>query len=184
MAFLVVLEQLGPIERAVFLLRSVFDRDYDEIAAATGKSATNCRQIYARARGRIDAARPRFDVPVAEHLALLFQFQQATEANDTQALVAALAPDAVLTSDGGGKRQAALKPIHGAAKIAKFALGVWQLQTGETELQTRMINGQPGALLFVDGELDSVISSDIVDGKIVRIHIVRNPDKLRHLQLG
>lgn len=181
MAFLVVLEQLGPVERAVFLLRSVFERDYAEIAAITGKSVANCRQIFTRARQRIDDARPRFDVPRDRHLELLARFQIAAQTNDVDALVAALDPDAVLTSDGGGKIEAALKPLTGARKVARFLAGVAQIRSGVTSVRPTAINRQPGVLVYTDGVLDSAISFDIVDDRIARVHIVRNPDKLRHL---
>ena len=184
MAFLVVLEQLGPTERAVFLLRSVFERDYEDIAAIVGKEPANCRQIYARARQRVEAGRPRFEVARDEHLAVLAAFTQATQTNDIEGLMAVLAPDAQLLSDGGGKIQAALKPLVGPKKIARFLLGVVELREkqGETSFVPRFINGRPGALVYLDGELDSTFSVDVVAGKVVGIHIVRNPDKLAHLR--
>jgi len=184
MAFLVVLEQLSPVERAVFLLRSVFERDYEDIAAIVGKQVANCRQIYARARRHVDAGRPRFEVARDEHLAVLAAFAQAAQTNDVDGLVAVLDPDARLISDGGGKISAALKPLVGPTKIVRFLLGVAQLRAkqGETSYAPRFINGRPGALVYLDGELDSTLSVDVVGGKIVGIQVVRNPDKLRHLQ--
>lgn len=184
MAFLVLLEQLTPVERAVFLLRTVFEHDYEDIAEAVGKEVANCRQIHARARKHIDDGRPRFDVPRAEHLAVLAAFSDAARRNDVDSLMALLTPDAQMTSDGGGKIQAALKPILGAAKVAKFLIGVNQVreQMGETTVDPSVINGRPGAIVRLDGAVDSTVSMEVIDGRVAAIHVVRNPDKLRHLR--
>ncbi len=183
MAFLVMLEQLSPVERAVFLLRAVFERDYEEIATTVGKEPANCRQIFARARKHVDDAGPRFDVPRAEHLAVLAAFSDAARSNDLGGLLAILAPDAVLTSDGGGKIAAALKPVRGAEKVAKFLLGVEQVRAGlgQTTVEPSMVNGRPGAIVRLDGAIDSAVSVEMTAGRIAAIHVVRNPDKLRHL---
>lgn len=182
-AFMVLLEQLGPVERAVFLLRAVFDRDYEDIAEIVGKEVANCRQIYARARKHIDAGQPRFEVPKQEHLAVLAAFSDAARRNDVDALVEVLGPSVRLTSDGGGKVAAALKPLEGAAKVAKFLLGVAQVheRQGGSTLEPCMVNGRPGAIVRMDGKVDAAMSVDMYDGQIAAIHIVRNPDKLQHL---
>ena len=182
-AFLVLLEQLGPIERAVFLLRAVFDRDYEDIARIVGKEVANCRQIYARAQRHVDAGRPRFEVTREDHLAVLAEFARAAQDNDVDGLLAVLAPDARLSSDGGGKIEAALKPLVGPKKIVRFLVGVAKLREakGETTFEARFINGRPGAVVYLDGQIDSTVSVDVVDGRIAAIHVVRNPDKLRHL---
>jgi RNA polymerase sigma-70 factor (ECF subfamily) len=179
-AFLVLLEQLTPTERAVFLLREVFELDYDEIATSVGKSAANTRQILARARGRLKDARPRFAASRGESEEVVRRFRQACLTGNVDDLLAVLQADATLVSDGGGKAAAATRPLLGADRVAKFLLGyAGKLHWSDSDLQLVTINGAPGLLLRHPLAGDGTYSFDIVDRSIRAVYIVRNPDKLR-----
>jgi RNA polymerase sigma-70 factor (ECF subfamily) len=184
-AFLVLLEQLTPVERAAFLLRDVFDYDYPTIAEIVGKSEANARQLVTRARKRIDDGRPRFDADAAARRALLERFLAAAEDGDLAGLEALLAEDAVLYSDGGGKVVAARLPIYGAAKVARFMAGTARLRRrqGAFALELVSVNGQPGRVLRgPEGPaIWDVLSVDVLDGRVAAVWIVRNPDKLAHV---
>lgn len=180
MAFLVLLENLGPVERAVFLLREVFDYGYDEIADIVGKTEDNCRQIAVRARRQIEAKKPRFEVSRQKREELSRRFFDAVVAGDTEGLIGLLAADVVAVGDGGGKAPAFPKPIHGREKVARLITGARRL-TVET-VQHVEVNGQPGALLLdAEGKLLVVLTLDIADGLVQTVRAVSNPDKLRHL---
>ncbi|HEU4656160.1 MAG TPA: RNA polymerase sigma-70 factor [Capillimicrobium sp.] len=184
-AFLVVLETLSPVERAVFLLHDVFGYDYPQVAAAVGRREDNCRQIAARARRHVDARRPRFDPDERLREELFERFLAAAQRGETEELKALLADDAVLYSDGGGRAVAARRPILGADRVARFMVGVTRkrLERAVTRERRATVNGQPGRLLFLpDGRLWDVLAVDVVDGRIAAVRIVRNPDKLRHLE--
>jgi RNA polymerase sigma-70 factor (ECF subfamily) len=182
MALLVTLERLSPVERAVFLLHDVFDYGYDEIAEIVGKSRDNCRQLALRARRHVDAERPRFEPSREAREALSARFFAAVRDGDLEGLLALLAEDAVATGDGGGKAAARKTPLHGGAKIARFFLGLARMgERHAYEFELAEINGQPGALVREHGQVVTAISLDVVDGRIVAIHSVVNPDKLRHL---
>ena len=186
-AFLVVLEQLTPVERAAFLLRDVFDYDYATVAEIIGKREANARQLVTRARRRLDDSRPRFDADAELRRRLLERFLAAAEDGDLEGLEALLAEDAVLYSDGGGKAVAARLPIHGAAKVARFMAGTARLRrrVGTFALHLVTVNGQPGRVLRApDGALWDVLSIDVADGRIRAVRIVRNPDKLAHVTTG
>jgi RNA polymerase sigma-70 factor (ECF subfamily) len=178
-AMLVVLEALSPLERAVFVLREVFGLPYDEIAAATGRSVEAARQLGARARRHVDARRPRFDAD-ADVAALTRRFLQATATGDLRGLMDLMAPDVVLVTGGGGKVLASLRPIQGPDRVARFFLGVAP-DPADVRVQPVTVNGQPGVALWVRGALDTVATARVVDGKIVAIYVVRNPDKLARL---
>jgi RNA polymerase sigma-70 factor, ECF subfamily len=179
MAFLVLLEDLTPVERAVFLLHDVFAYDFREIAAIVGKGEANCRQIARRARQEIHARRPRFD-PSPEHQEeLTQQFITACTNGDLTALLATLAHDATFWGDGGGKARAPFRPIAGAERIAAFILGVVRRVPDDTEIRRLSINGQPGFLFLSEGAVYTVLTLHIVEGRIQTIHVVANPDKLR-----
>lgn len=184
-AFLVVLEQLSPVERAAFLLREVFAYDYAQIAEIVGKSEANCRQLVVRAKRRLEADRPRFDPDPDARRALLERFLAASEDGDLEGLEEMLAEDVVLYGDGGGKVQAAKRPVVGNAKVAKFVskIAEWRRATGDFDFEIAQVNGQPGrvARRRDDGSIWDVLTIDVVDGRIQAIRIVRNPDKLRHL---
>ncbi|MCB0221873.1 MAG: RNA polymerase sigma-70 factor [Chrysiogenetes bacterium] len=179
MAFLVLLESLSPLERAVFLLREVFDYDYAELAQILGRSEESCRQLLSRARSYLKDKRPRFETNEQEQQQIVGRFLQAAMSGDLKGLESLLAQNAVALSDGGGKRHAARVPVIGAAKIAKFVLGIARVNTEELEYRFGRVNHQPALLLYSKGEPYSVQMFSIENGKIARIHSVLNPDKLR-----
>lgn len=178
MALMLVLETLAPTERAVFVLREVFDVGYGEIAAAVGKSPAAVRQIAHRARRHVDARRPREVVSARETRAVLESFRRALEGQDLQGLLDLLAPDVVLMSDGGGVKQAALRPVAGAAKVGRFIVG----GIGKTEVvlttAPMTVNGNPALALHVDGSFDGVMAVRVEGGRIAGLYYVRNPEKL------
>lgn len=179
-AFLVLLEQLSPTERAVFLLREVFELDFEEIARSVGKSETNTRQILARARGRLRQPRPRFSASRRESEAIVRRFRDACLSGNVADLMAVLHADAALVSDGGGKAAAATRPVLGADRVAKFVLGyARKLHWSASDLQLVTINRTPGLLLRHPIAGDGAYSFDIADGGIRAVYVVRNPDKLR-----
>ena len=182
-AFLVLLETLSPVERAVFLLREVFGFAYDEIAGVVRKTEGNCRQIAARARRHVEAGRPRFEVSSEQKEQLAARFFAAVGEGDLDGLMELLAADVVIVGDGGGKAPAIRQPLHGRERVARLLadLGRWA-RPGEVQIRTAEINGQPGAIVSDrSGRLVSVFSLDIVDGHVQAIRGVLNPDKLRHL---
>ncbi|MES4906287.1 MULTISPECIES: RNA polymerase sigma-70 factor [unclassified Streptomyces] len=176
MALMLVLETLSPTERAVFVLREVFDVSYDEIAAAVDKSPAAVRQIAHRARRHVDARRPRTAVSASRTQAALESFQRALATGDIQGLLDVLAPEVVLMTDGGGVKQAARRPVVGADKVARYIVGgsAGVTLTGEPTV----VNGSPGLVLRVDGETDGVIAIRFEDDRIVGLYYVRNPEKL------
>jgi RNA polymerase sigma-70 factor (ECF subfamily) len=179
-AFLVLLEQLTPTERAVFLLREVFELDFDEIARSIGKSQANTRQILTRARSRLRDARPRFTASRRESEEIVRQFRHACATGNLEELMAMLHADATLVSDGGGKAIAATRPVLGADRIAKFMLGyAGKLHWSESHFELVTVNGTPGLLLRHPIAGDGTYSFDIVGGRIRAIYVMRNPDKLR-----
>ncbi len=179
-AFLVLLERLAATERAVFLLREVFDLDFDEIARSVGKSEANTRQILARARGRLRESRPRFTVSRGESEEIVQRFRHACVTGSVEELMAVLQADATLVADGGGKVAAATRPVLGADRVAKFVLGyAGKMHWSESDLQLVTINGVSGLLLRHPTSGTGTYSFDIADGRIRAIYVVRNPDKLR-----
>jgi RNA polymerase sigma-70 factor (ECF subfamily) len=182
MALMLVLETLSPTERAVFVLREVFDFGYDEIAAAVGKTPAAVRQIAHRARGHVDARRPRETVSAREIRAALESFQRALETRDLQGLLDVLAPDVVLVSDGGGVKQAALRPVASAGKVVRFMLGGIGRTTAKLTSAPTVVNGNPGLVLHLDGELDGVMAVRVEGGRITGLYYVRNPEKLTHVE--
>ncbi|WP_431973667.1 RNA polymerase sigma-70 factor [Micromonospora haikouensis] len=181
MAMLLVLETLGPTERAVFVLREVFDLGYDEIAAAVDKSPAAVRQIAHRAREHVAARRPRRVVSAAETRTVLDAFRRAVETGDLQRLLDLLAPDVVLLGDGGGVKQAVLRPVVGADKVARLLAGGWGKVPGVTSLLPTQVNGSPALVIRLDGELDTVLAVHVDDGRIGGLYAVRNPEKLSHM---
>jgi RNA polymerase sigma-70 factor (ECF subfamily) len=181
MAMLLVLETLTPAERAVFVLREVFDLAYDEIAEAVGKSPAAVRQIAHRARAHVAARRPREVVSPAQTRDALEAFQQAAETGDLQRLLDILAPDVVFLGDGGGVVQAVLVPVAGADKVGRLlAAGLGRIPA-TASLQPAQVNGYPALILRLDGEIDTVIAVRIDDGLITGLYAVRNPEKLSHM---
>lgn len=182
MAMLLVLETLTPTERAVFVLREVFALEYDEIADAVDKTPAAVRQIAHRARSHVASRRPRGSVSAAESRDALGAFQRAIETGDLQSLVDILAPDVVLLSDGGGVKQAVLRPIVGSDKVARLlGAGIPKIADQMT-LEPVQINGGPALLIRLDGEIDDVVAVRIDDGLISGLYIVRNPHKLTHVE--
>jgi RNA polymerase sigma-70 factor (ECF subfamily) len=182
MAFLVMLERLTPIERAVFLLREVFDYEYGEIATILNQSETNCRQILSRAKRHVTAMRPRFRTSQQKKSDLLERFLQAVTSGDLQALLAVLANDVVLHADGGGKGVGALNLIRGAHNVARGALGAFKkLHPNNLTYRVAQINGEPGIISYLNGEPYSVLTLDARESSIEAIYIVTNPEKLAHL---
>ena len=180
-AFLLLLERLGPVERAVFLLRESFDFSYREIAEIVGKSEAACRQIERRARRRLESeGRPSPPDP-EEHDRLLMSFLRASREGDLDGMVSLLARDAVLYSDGGGKAHAAGIPVAGAEKIAKFLTGLGRKAQGVWEVRPALVNGRLGAVTYFEGRLVNVVSLRVEDGKIRNLFIQVNPDKLPRL---
>jgi RNA polymerase sigma-70 factor (ECF subfamily) len=179
-AFLLLLEHLAPTERAVFLLREVFELDFDEIARSVGKSEANTRQILARARGRLRDPRPRFTASRRESEEVVRRFRDACATGNVEGLMSVLHADAQLISDGGGKAAAATRPVLGADRVAKFLLGyARKAHFSESDFQPVTVNGTPGLLLRHPLAGDGAYSFDIADGRIRAIYVMRNPDKLR-----
>ncbi|MEV5610229.1 RNA polymerase sigma-70 factor [Streptomyces sp. NPDC052225] len=174
MAMLLVLETLGPTERAVFVLREVFAMEYDEIAAAVDKTPAAVRQIAHRARNHVAARRPRGAVTPAERKGALDAFRRAVETGDLQGLLDMIAPDVVLLTDGGGVVEAALRPIVGAERVVQVLAHV----SGRAELRPTYVNGCPALFVRIPGEVDSVLAVRFDDGLISGIYAVRNPEKL------
>ena len=188
MAFLVLLETLSPVERAVFMLREVFGYGYPDVARITGKTVVNCRQIFARARQRIAAggqARDSAPPPPrrAEGEEFARRFFEAAAGGDMDALLGMLAPDVVFHGDGGGKAQAIGKPLAGRQRVTRLLVGL--LRRGRTlgaSLRLAWVNGQPGAVMYdAEGRVISVVQLDVADGVIQEIRSVVNPDKLGHI---
>ena len=174
-AMLLVLETLPPTERAVFVLREVFDVPYAEIADAVEKSEPAVRQIASRARTHVAERRPRTTVTTADRDAVIEKFRAAVEGGDLQSLMDALAPDVVLITDGGGKVQAALNPIRGRDKVLRFLTAV---TPDALELQPVWLNGSPAIQFVIGGQRDGVGTMLVEDGVVTRLYLVRNPDKL------
>jgi RNA polymerase sigma-70 factor (ECF subfamily) len=177
-AFLLMLERLGPEERAVFLLHQVFEFGYDEVAAMVGKTEAACRKILQRARERVRAERPRFAVGREQHLALLGNFIEAARSGVPARVQELLAADAIYMGDGGGKARTTVRAVLGADRVARLVVGIERKWNGRARHQLVKVNGGPGLLTWIDGLPDSITSLDLVDGRIAAIYVVRNPDKL------
>ena len=181
-AFLVLLESLTPVERAVFLLREVFEYGYDEIARIVERSEENCRQLYVRARRHVDEGRPRFEADRKHRDELVERFFAAAERGDLAALEEMLADDVMVYGDGGGKAPS-WQPVYGPERVAKLIAGTLRqaVELGAS-LRAIHVNGQPGVMfLDAEGRVGSVMSVDVADGLVQAIRGVTNPDKLAHL---
>jgi len=182
LAMLVVLETLSPLERAVFVLCDVFGYSFGEIAAMLDRSETSVRQVGSRARSHVQARRPRYDAPAEVRRRITDEFLAACVGGDLNQMMAMLAPDVAAWTDGGGKIRAALRPVRGADRVARWIIGVLQKSVPEAEALSVLVNGQPGVLINSIGKPDSVAAIDVdADGRITAIRLIRNPDKLRHL---
>ncbi|QIG41220.1 RNA polymerase sigma-70 factor [Microbacterium sp. 4R-513] len=182
-AMLTVLETLTPSERAVFVLREVFDVPYDEIADAVGKSPAAVRQIAHRAKDHVAARRPRVRVVPAEHEVVVAQLVAALNTGDLQGLMDVLAPDVVSVADSGGKvRGAARRPIVGADRLARYLIGGMAKVEGVLVASPMWVNGQPGIRMELDGQLVGAVSLTVEEGRITRVFSIANPDKLGRLE--
>jgi RNA polymerase sigma-70 factor, ECF subfamily len=183
LAFLVLLETLNPIERAVFILREGFDCEFADIARIVEKSEANCRQILARARKRVDQGRPRYEVSRTDAEKIVAPFVAALRDGDLETLLANLADDVVLVADGGSKPGALLRPVHGAEPVARVMLSAIRRHGLEgADIRPAMVNGLPGFVRFQeDGHAQAVLAFGIIGGRIQAVFVIGNPDKLRHL---
>ncbi|MFF0474632.1 RNA polymerase sigma-70 factor [Streptomyces sp. NPDC004284] len=181
LAVLVVLESLSPLERAVFVLREAFGFPYGEIATALDRSEAAVRQLAGRARRHVDEGRPRYDVDPAERRDLTERFLAAASGGDLGELLALLAPDVRLVGDSGGKSKAPLRIIESADKVGRFLSAVAQDFRSGYDLRFLELNGAPAVLVLADGRPDTVFQVETRDGLVQCVHIIRNPDKLRHL---
>ncbi len=179
MAMLTVLETLGPAERAVFVLREVFDIPYDEIAEAVGKSPAAVRQIAHRARDHVAARRPRVPVSATEQREAVDRFLAAVRNGDLHGLLEVLAPDVVVVADGGGLAPAARRPVQGAERVARLLIG--GLRSADAEVKPVWLNGSPGGRIEIAGQVNAVVSFSVENGRITRIYAVSNPHKLARL---
>jgi RNA polymerase sigma-70 factor (TIGR02957 family) len=188
LAFMVLLETLSPEERAVFLLREVFEHDYDDIAAMLDTTAANCRQLFHRAKARISERRPRFSGEAHEKRRLIGRFVDALRSGDEHAIAGVLAEDVGFWSDGGGKALAARRPVFGRDHVGHMLAGfrrtAWSagVDLATVTLEIADVNGEPAMLQRVAGRLDSVYAFTVADDAIAAIRVVRNPDKLRFLE--
>jgi RNA polymerase sigma-70 factor, ECF subfamily len=183
MAFLVLLENLSPVERAVFLLREVFDYPYEDIARIVDKGEDNCRQIFARARRHVDADHPGFETSTEQGEALLRSFIAAAREGDIDQLVEMLASDAAFYGDGGGKATAVRQPLFGRERVANLVLALFkQMPRRGITIEAAKVNAGPGIVARdARGNIVSVFSLEVADGTIRTLRGVVNPDKLRHL---
>jgi len=182
-AFLVVLERLSPLERAAFLLRDVFDRPTAEVAEALGTSEVACRQLLVRARAHVEENRPRYQATESKKRELLGAFIAACASADATGLERILAEDATLRSDGGGKVQAARKPVHGRDRVARFLLGVLEKGAEISRVEEVLVNGEPGAVLHGPSGVVVAVTVSVREEEIADVWIVVNPDKLARIGL-
>ena len=177
-AFLVMLEELGPVERAVFLLREVFDYDYADIAQVVQKSESACRQVFHRARARLAGRHHRHSWDYAHRRDLTMRFLAAANEGNMAGLLEVLSADVVAYSDGGGKAAAALNPIFGADRVARFTLGLAR-KNPPAAVELVDVNGDPGVILRTrSGRIDSIMLLDVQEGRATALYVVRNPEKL------
>lgn len=178
-----LLERLTPLERAVFVLREVFGHGYAEIAQIIGRGEATCRQVAVRARRHVEEDRARFRADRTRRDELLERFLAACETGDTDALASMLAADVVLYSDGGGKVPAALRPIHGPAKVTRLMVSLARKRAARgARMHAVTVNGGPARLVTsASGDVTDVLALEVAGGLVQAVHIVRNPDKLRHV---
>lgn len=179
LAFLVVLESMTPAERVAFILHDVFCHSFAEVAEIVGRTPAACRQLASSARRRVRASRPPA-TPAAERAGIIRDFKQAWEAQDIDALIGLLDPDATAIADGGGLAATFLHPIEGGERIAYAWREIARRRPGDMELLQRTVNGQPGLVAVQEGVTVTVFAFDVAGDRITRIWVVRNPEKLRH----
>jgi RNA polymerase sigma-70 factor (ECF subfamily) len=178
LAFLVVLEELAPAERAAFLLHDVFEYGYPEIAEMLGRQEPSCRQLVSRARHRVGERHHRFDADREQGQQLAERFVAACSTGDLGELMDMLSEDVVVWTDGGGVVKAALKPIYGADKSARFLVGVAGTIPTTAEIRYASVNGQPGVLVVDGGVVATAVVFDVIDRRVVGVRVVSNPAKL------
>jgi RNA polymerase sigma-70 factor, ECF subfamily len=179
-AFLVILERLSPVERAVFLLREVFDYEYYEISRVVNQTEVNCRQIFRRARLHIKQIRPRFDASVAQKEKLVREFMSATARGDIEGLLRIFAQDITVHTDGGGKASATVYPVYGGVNAARLVVhGNKKFRSEDSVVKFVLINGQPGIVTYLNGRAETALAFDILDNQVRNVYILRNPDKLQ-----
>ena len=179
LAFLVLLEQLQPFERAVFLLREVFEYEFAEIAAMLGKSEAACRRSFSRAKAHLREHRPRFPASRETHQQLLTGYFQAVQTGETTALMNLLSEDVTLWADGGGKvKQAALRPIRGRDAVARFSLGTRRFWPENSRVELEEVNGQAALVVRTGDRVFAVLTIDVEEGRIQAIRVIANPEKL------
>jgi len=176
-AFLTLLEQLSPDERAAFLLKEAFEHDYRQIGTLLGHSEANCRQLVRRARQRLQTGAPRFDASPAQHRQLLHRFMEAAQRGDSEAIQALLHANAMAVADGGGRVTATVRPLVGAERIGRL---YWAIARRGAALPAQLgyVNGEPAILRFAEGRLASFTTIEVVDGRIAALYSVLNPEKL------
>lgn len=185
MAFLVLLEQLQPFERAVFLLHEVFEYPFAEIAAMLDKSEAACRRSFSRAKQHLRAHRPRFPASADTHQRLLNGYLQAVETGEMNPLMSLLSEQVTLWADGGGKiKQAALRPIHGRDAVARFSLGTRRFWPADSRMELEEVNGQTALIVRTGGRAFAVLSVEVVAGQIQTIYVIANPEKLTQVEEG
>ena len=180
-ALLVVLERLGPEERAAFLLKQVFDHDYPDIARILGKSEAGCRQLVHRAKQRVQREQPRFSVTPQTHREQLRRFIEAAQSGDYHKIMALLSPDVQNAGDGGGKMPSTFHPLYGAERVARLYYAIARRNGPHLSYRFAQINGELGLLRYYDGKLESALSFVTGEDGIAAIYTVRNPDKLKHI---
>jgi RNA polymerase sigma-70 factor (ECF subfamily) len=183
LAFLVVLEELAPAERAAFLLHDVFEYGYPDIASMLGRQEPACRQLVSRARQRVGDRHQRFDADRAMGHELAQRFVVACTTGDVEELMDLLAEDVVVWTDGGGKVRAALNPIYGAEKSIRFLVAITHDIPESANVRHALVNGQPGLLIVDDGAVTTAVAFDIIDGVVVGVRVVSKPDKLAAIRL-
>lgn len=183
MAFLLLLERLTPVERAAFLLHDVFGYGYEELGRVVGKSEASCRQIVHRARQHVSESRPRFDPAPEQHERLLHEFVAAASSGHLETLVSVLSDDVVLYADGGGKANAALRPVYGAVNVARFVLGaIAKSVPKEVSMNIEMVNGQASVVYRLPRGPAGCVLSVVTSGQLIsEVLVVTNPDKLAHI---
>jgi len=182
LAFLVLLEQLQPFERAVFLLREVFEYEFAEIATMLEKSEVACRRSFSRVKQHLVKGRPRFPPTPEMHQHLLTSFLTAVQGGDMTTLTGLLSENVVLWADGGGKvRQAALRPIRGRDAVARFTLGTRRFWPENASVEREEVNGQAALIIRTNGDIFSILTMDVEQGHIQTIRVIANPEKLAHV---
>lgn len=182
MAFLVLLESLSPVERAVFLLRDVFDYEYADIARFVDKSEDNCRRYYHRAKQFVTERRPRFEPVHEDQVKLLDGFMQAVVKGDVEALTHVLAEDIVVYGDSGGKMPVSPRPVVGRELAMRLLMGAYRLTPSEVRIEMAQANAAPSLLFWRDDHLYAVVNFTIVDNQIISVRNIFNPDKLKYIQ--